>query len=108
MTIDAQRGSVLGQVEIEFALAPFARLVRDVAGVAAHVERGVAAALFRNIRALGVAGEAEIVFLVARGRLQQLKLIVGGMRIVALQAIANGGRVDLCPLFARHPCRCGR
>ena len=68
VTIDAQRGSVLGQVKIKFALAALARLVHRVAGVAAHVECGVAAALLRNIRSLRVAGEAEIVFLIARGQ----------------------------------------
>lgn len=70
VTIDAQRGSVLGQVKIKFALAPLPRLVHGVAGIAAHVECGVPAAALRNIRSLRVAGEAEIVLLVARGQLQ--------------------------------------
>ena len=94
VTIDAQRGSVLGQVKIEFALAPFPRLVHGVAGVAAHVQRGVAAAAIRYIRPLRVARQAEIVLLIARGQLAPLVLIVGGVRIVAGQAIANRRRVD--------------
>src|SRR5208337_26329 len=70
VTIDAQRGSVLGQVVINFALASLTRLVRDMTGVAPHVESGVAAALLRDIRSLRVAGEAKIVFLFPGGRLQ--------------------------------------
>ena len=68
---------------------PLTRLVRDVASVAAHVQCGVAAALLWNISALVMACEAEIVLLLARGRLQQLELVFGSMRVVAGQAIAN-------------------
>lgn len=93
VTVDAQRGSVLGQVKIKFAFAPFPRLVHGVAGVATRVQRSVAAAPIRRIRPLRVASQAEIVFLIARGELQQLILVVGGVRIVAGQAIANRRRV---------------
>src|ERR1017187_6179416 len=94
VTIEAQRGCVLGQVIIEFAFAAFTRFVRDVAGVASHVERSVTAATRRNIRSLRVAREAKIFFLLSRGGFQQLILVVGSMWIVAGQAIANGRRVD--------------
>ena len=42
-----------------------AGLVRDVAGVAAHIERGMTAALFGDIQSGLVATEAEIFFLAA-------------------------------------------
>lgn len=49
----------------------------------------MATAALRNIRSLRVAGQTEIVLLVARSQLQQLILVVGSMRIVARQAVAN-------------------
>src|SRR5208282_2317261 len=70
VAINAKRGDGLRQVIVELLLALFANLVRRVAGVASHVESRVATAFLWNIRPLSVAGEAEIVFLVARGRLQ--------------------------------------
>jgi len=94
VTIEAQCGSVLGQVVIEFTLAAFARLVRNVARVATHVERGVTAATRWNIRSLSVTGEAKIVFLFPSGCFQELEFVVGTMWIVAGQAIANSWRVD--------------
>lgn len=94
MTVDAERGRVFGQMEIKFALASLTRLMRDVASVASHVERGVATTLFRNVETLRVAGKAKIVFLLARGRLQQLILVVRSMRIMTGQAITNRRRVD--------------
>jgi len=60
VAINAQCGRRLGEMKIEFLLAAFAGLVRDVAGFAAHVERRVAAALFRDVQPDGVAGEANI------------------------------------------------
>ena len=73
--------------------AALAGLVRGVAGVASHVERGVTAAFFGNIESLFVAAEAKILLLVPRCRFQQLILVVAGVRIVALQAIAHRGRM---------------
>jgi hypothetical protein len=85
-------------MEIELGLSNLSGLMRDVASVAAHVERGVAAAVLPWIlRANVVAGEAEIVFLIARGGFQQLILVVGSMRIVAGQAVANRWRVHVAP-----------
>jgi len=49
----------------------------------------VAAALFWNVRSLHMASKAEIVLLLSRGRFQKLVLVVRGMGIVALQAVAN-------------------
>src|SRR5215467_16001650 len=65
----------------------------DVAGLASHVECGVATALLWDIESRVVAVEAEILFLATRGRLDQLILVVSGVRIVALKAIANRGAV---------------
>lgn len=89
MAIQAERRRRFGQMEIELRLSNLARLVRRVASLAAHVEGGVAAAVLPQIlRPNFMAGEAKIIFLVARRRLQQLKLVVRGMRVVALQAVA--------------------
>jgi hypothetical protein len=54
----------------------------------------VPAAFLRDIEANPVTGQAEIALLIARSGLQQLKLVIGGMRIMALQAVANGRTVD--------------
>jgi adenylylsulfate kinase-like enzyme len=66
VAIQAQRRSCFRQVKAVFQRRFRSGLVRDVAGVAAHVECSVTAAFFRNIHALVMAGEAEIIFLVAR------------------------------------------
>jgi len=90
VAIKTERGRRFGQMEIELNLPDFAGLVGDVAGIAAHVQCGMAAAVLPGIlRALVVAGEAEIIFFIPRGRLQQLKLVAGSMRFVASQALAN-------------------
>lgn len=54
----------------------------------------MAAALFRDICAGLVAIEAEIFLLAAGGRLEELILVVGGMRIVTGEAVAHRGRMD--------------
>ena len=94
VTIEAERRRRLGQVIVELLLAFLARLVGSVAGVATHIERGVAAALLGNIQSLGVALKAEILAFVAGGRLQQLILVVRLMRAVALDAVANRRRMN--------------
>ena len=95
MTVKAQRWRRFGEVivELDFAERYFADracFVRGVAGVAAHVEGGVAAAFGGDIEAGGVASKAEIFFLVAGFGLQQLILIVGSVGVVTLHAIAHG------------------
>ncbi len=94
VAVDTERWHGLGQVLIELDLADLSHFVGDVASVAPHVESGMTTALLRNIKPLIVASEAEVVLLLARGRLEQLELIVGLVRIVALDAIAHGRRVD--------------
>lgn len=91
VTIQAERGRSFRQVVIEFLFAGLADFVGHVTGIAAHVESCMAAAALRNIGALGMAGEAEILFRVAGGRFDQLKFIVRLVRIVALNAVAHGG-----------------
>jgi hypothetical protein len=66
VTIDAQRRSALGQMKIELSLPRFSGLMRGVAGVASHVEGGVAAAFFGDIQSLLVATQAQILPLVSR------------------------------------------
>ena len=51
MAINAQRRSILCQMEVKFAVAASPRLMCDVAGVATHIQRRVATAFFRNIDA---------------------------------------------------------
>lgn len=63
VAINAERGRILGQMEIGLAIALVARLVRDVAGGATHVQRHVTAAALLNIEALRVAGQAQVIFL---------------------------------------------
>ena len=66
-----------------------ARFVGGVAGVATHVERGVAAALLRHIESGLVAGAAEVLFRIARCRFEELEFVVAGVGIVASETVAN-------------------
>ncbi|HSR06470.1 MAG TPA: hypothetical protein VLM42_04920 [Bryobacteraceae bacterium] len=75
-----------------------------MAGFTAHIEGGMAAALFRNLQSDGVASQAKIFLLIAGSRFPQLLLVVRNMRVVALQAVTNRGAVnharDLLCVFA--------
>ena len=51
------------------------------------------AALLRHVQSRLVATQAEVFFCLARQRLQQLILVVAGVRIVAGQAVAHRGRM---------------
>jgi len=95
VAVDAERRSGFGQVEVELRIALHSNLMSRVAGIAAHVERRMAAASCRNVQALRVAGEAEVIVLGSAGdRLPHLVLVVGGVWIVALEAIADCRAVD--------------
>src|SRR5664279_1806865 len=94
VTVEAKCRRRFGEVIVEFLLALLAGLVRSVAGFATHVEGGVTASVWRNIQSLGVTIKAKILALVAGGGLQQLIFIVGLMRTVALNTIADGGRMN--------------
>lgn len=95
VTFDAERRSALSQMEPVFNGRLGARLVRRVAGLAAHIECGVTAAFFRNVQALGVAGQTEVVFLLAHCSLEQLVLVSRCVRVVAFQAIPDRRFMDL-------------
>ena len=94
MAVDAQGWDRLRQVIVEFLFPPFADFVSRMTGVTPHIERGMATSFFRHIQPLRMAIETEIFPLLARSGFQQLKLVVGGVGIVALEAVANGWRVD--------------
>lgn len=89
VTVDAECGSRLRQMEVKLHLSGLTGLMRDVAGVATHVERGVTAAALGDIDTRLMARQAKVfIFIYARGRLQQVVLVVRRMRIVAFQAVA--------------------
>ena len=60
VTVDAERRHIFLQVRCELDLPFVAVLMREVAGVASHIERRVPAALFGDVHANLVAGQAEI------------------------------------------------
>lgn len=80
-------------MEIEFGFADLADFVRGVAGVAAHVQRGMAATFFCNVESLLMTIETEVLTLLSGGRLTQLVLVIALVRIVALDAIAHRWRM---------------
>ena len=69
VALHAERRSRLGEMEPIFRRRFRAGLVGNVASVAAHVERGMTAALFGHIQSRLVAVAAEILFFPARCRL---------------------------------------
>jgi len=96
MTIQTEGRRCLRQVIVEFQFAALARLVRRVAGLATHIERRVAAAVLGNVHTFVVAAKAKVlVFGAAAGWLQQLVLVRRAVRIVTLDAIANGRGMHL-------------
>lgn len=100
MTIEAKGRSGLGQVEVEFLFALLAGLMGDVAGLAAHVESGMPAALLRNVNPDFMATQAEILLRVSGGRLQKLVFVLRCVRIMTLYAITHRGAVN-CALDVR-------
>ena len=76
MTVDAQRRSCFRQMEIKLCLPDLPSFVCRVASIAPHIQRSMAAALLRDVLALVVAREAQIVLLLARRSFQQLILIL--------------------------------
>jgi len=94
MTVCAERGRGFGQVKTIFNRRVCASFMSHMAGVASHVERSVTAAFFRNVEALRVTTQAEVIFLLSRGRLQELILVLGCMGIMALETVANRRGMD--------------
>src|SRR5437660_5263220 len=93
VAVETKCWSRLVQMKIKFGLAHFSSLMCDMASFATHVEGGVATALFGNVQPLFVAIKAEILALIPRRGLEQLILVVAGVRIVTLDAIAHGRRM---------------
>src|SRR6202140_5994812 len=89
MAVETERGSALSQMEIELGLARFSTLMGAVASVTSQIERGMTAAFFRDVQSLFVAVEAEILPLVPRLRFPQLILVIAGVRVVTLDAVAH-------------------
>jgi hypothetical protein len=94
MAVDAESRRSFGQVIIKLRFPHLAGLMRGVASVAAHIEGGMAAPFLGNIQAGVVAAQAEVFFLISNLGLQQLKFVVRLVRIVALDAIAHGWRMN--------------
>ena len=94
VTGDAELGSGLRQVVVKFLGAVFSDFVGGVAGVAAHVDGGVMAAVLRGTQSDVVTFEAEIFVLAARHSLPQQFLIGGGVGVVTLEAIFFRGGMD--------------
>lgn len=65
MAVDTKCRRSFSQVIIELRLTHLARLVRGVASVATHIERGMAAAFLGNIQASVVAAQAQVFFLIS-------------------------------------------
>lgn len=80
-------------MKLVLALVRRPNLVRAVAGIAPHVQCGMAAASLGNVDALIVAPEAEILVSVPRRRLHQQVLVGGNVGIVAGQTIPGYGSV---------------
>ena len=70
VAVEAERGDGFGQVIVKFLLALFSDFMDGVAGVASHVESGVAAAFFGDIQSLTVAIETEVFALRSRSGFQ--------------------------------------
>jgi len=95
MTIQAQSRRALRQVKLVFYAEISTGFVADVTSVAPHVERGVPATFFVSIRSLVMAGEAQVLFFVARGGLQKLVLVVGRVGIVTDEAVTHGWLMNM-------------
>jgi hypothetical protein len=91
---DAELRSSFNQVVIEFLRAVFSGFVGDVAGVAAHVDSGVMAAILDGAQPDVVTSEAEIFVLPAGHSLQQQTFVGGSVRVVTFKAIIFGGGMD--------------
>jgi hypothetical protein len=94
VTIGAECGRVLGEVEVEFVFAAFPGLMCGVTGLATHVESCVTAATLGHVFASLVTAEAEVRSFSTAGGLEKVVLHFGGVRTVTLETVANGWSVD--------------
>jgi hypothetical protein len=90
MTVEAELRRRFGQVISEFDVVGITGFVNGVTSAAAHIQRRVPASFFRNIQANRVTAQAKIFCFVPGDRLQQLLFVRGLMRVVALNAVADG------------------
>jgi len=93
VAVEAERRSGLGEMEAILHRWIRSGFVGGVAGVAAHIERGMTAALFRDIEAGLMAIEAEVFLFASGDGFEELVLVIGGVRIVAGKAVADRGRM---------------
>src|SRR5579872_938593 len=93
VAVKTQRRSALGQMKIKFGLAAVSSLMRDVAGVATHIERSMAASLLGHVQSLLVAIETKVLPVLSRFRLHHLILVVALVRVMALDAVAHRRRM---------------
>jgi hypothetical protein len=93
VTVQAELRRGFREVEIKFLFAQFTSFVSYMTCLATRVQRGVPAAIFRNVKANIVAAQTEILFLITGRWFEQLVLVVRGMRVMTLYAIANCGRM---------------
>lgn len=94
VTVEAKRWSRLRQVELVLDLAFLTDLVRNVASFATHLQRSVATAAGGNVQSLFMTGQTEVLIFVPGFGLDQQKFVVGGVRAVALDAIAHRWRMN--------------
>src|SRR5579864_4783954 len=90
MAIQAKCWTGFRQMKIKLRFSRFARLMRGVASVAAHVQGGVAASFGGYVQTGVVATQAEVLFFVPGNGFEQLVLVFRAMRVMALQAIPDG------------------
>ena len=102
VAIEAERRRRFGQMELVVHGRFGAGFVGNVAGVTAHVERGMAAALLWRVHSGLVATEAEVLFFGAGHGLEELILVVADVGIVASEAVAHRGGMHGA-LDARSP-----
>src|SRR5208283_393377 len=95
MAIHTQGRWRFGQMKIKLDLAYLTGLMRDVAGVASHIEGRMAAAFVGHVHPGLVAAKAKVFLLVSGCRLQQLKLVFGRVRIVTGKAVARRRGMNL-------------
>ena len=94
VAVHAQRRGGLGQVIIELNFALLPDFMRHMAGGTSHVKGGMAAAILGNIQSLCMASEAKILIFLAGVGLNKKIFVVGSVRTVALDAVANRWRMD--------------
>lgn len=89
VAVETKGGARLGQMKFVLLRGLRTGLMSEVTGIATHIECGVPAAFLRDMQAGLMALAAEVFFFAPGGGLEELILVLTGMRIVAVEAIAN-------------------